>query len=113
MCVYIIGHIYKKCSYMFLLVLPGLFPLIIVIVNNACIIIVRVHLKMLYKTRSLGNRNELWNSQQSLKILKAMYKKYLALLGVFGTIHIVNLITWLPLIQLSFDNTATTDTTVI
>ena len=92
-------------AYFVLLVILALIPMVVMLVTNAwIIIIVRIQIKKLYKTRrSFGNKRQLQNHQQSMRteINKAKNKKQLALFKAFGTILIANMITWVPLIILA------------
>ena len=99
-------HGTNNIYYILLLVILSLLPIIVIIVTNIWIlIIVRQHLKKLYKIRkSFGNKRELQNHRRTMKreIIKTKNKKQVALLRVFGTILSANVITWLPTVILAF-----------
>ena len=92
--------------YILLLAILSLLPIIVIIVTNIWIvIIVKKHLKNLYKVRkSFGNRKELQDHLQTMKreITTTKNKKQVALLRVFGTILGANVITWVPAVVLAF-----------
>ena len=99
-------HLTYNIFYILLLAILSLLPIIVIIVTNIWIVlIVRQHLKKLYKIRkSFGNKKELQNHQRTLKrkITKTKNKKQVALLRAFGTILCANVITWVPAVVLAF-----------
>ncbi len=88
--VYYVGLIIILCS------LPALG---MIVTNTWIVIIVRSHLKKLYRTRSNTDGRELEKHEQKLRrvMQNQMNKKHIVLIRVFGAILLAHIITWSPI----------------
>ena len=89
-------HLTRNIYYVILLAALGLIPISIIIITNIWILlIVKRHIKKVYKARK-SLRTQDWN--RYTRVQKTKHRKELALIRVFGAILIANFITWAPFI---------------
>ncbi len=76
--------------------------LLILIANLWILLIVQKHLRKLYTIKKTSpNKEEFINNLKS-KASQSMYSKQLQLMKVFGAIFVANVLTWIPIILISF-----------